>query len=217
MSLTDLTALRPEDRSARALLVLAHPRSASLTAVSGRRAQEHLERHGYTVDVLDLHGEGFDPRMSPEDEPDWDDPHKRYSDEVHAHMARVDAADTLVVVFPVWWFDVPAILKGWVDRVWNHGLAYGVDPSPLATKRILWLGLAGGSRAAYGEQGLDEMIDRHLRVGISQFCGLKDIAVELIYDTVTDGPVAKTREKVLAATDVIVTGFLDGAPTPAGV
>ncbi|MER6016451.1 NAD(P)H oxidoreductase [Streptomyces bluensis] len=218
MSLADSSAPAPapEDRTARALLVLAHPRADSLTAHSGRRTREHLERHGYTVDVLDLHAEGFDPRMSAQDEPDWDDPGKRYSDEVHAHMARVDAADTLVVVFPVWWFDVPAILKGWIDRVWNHGLTYGVDPSPLATKRILWLGLAGGSRAAYAEQGLDEMIDRHLRVGISEFCGLKDIAVRLVYDTVSDRPVAATREAVLAATDGIVAEFLDGAPATAG-
>ncbi|MET8977516.1 NAD(P)H oxidoreductase [Streptomyces sp. NPDC004539] len=192
-----------------ALLVVAHPRGDSLTALSAARLREHLERRGHTVDVLDLHAEGFDPRMPVADEPDWADAGKRYSDETHAHFARVEAAGTLVLVFPVWWFDVPAILKGWIDRVWNNGLAYGVEPSPLAAKRVLWLGLAGGSRASYAEQGLDEMIDRHLRVGISQFCGLKDIAVELVHDTVSDRPAQEIRTAVLTAVDGVAGGFLD--------
>ena len=199
----------------RALLVLAHPRGDSLTGLSGERARRRLAHDGYAVDVLDLHAEGFDPRMDPADEPDWHDPGKRYTDEVHAHMDRLAAADAVVVVFPVWWFDVPAILKGWVDRVWNHGFAYGPEPTALAAKRVLWLGLAGGSRHSYAEQGLDAMIDRHLRVGISEFCGIKDVTVRLVHDTVSDEPQEKVRRYVAEAVDSALAGFLgpDGAPS----
>jgi putative NADPH-quinone reductase len=63
--------------------------------------------------------------MGTADEPDWNDREREYSAEVWAHMQRIDAADTMIVVFPIWWFGLPAILKGWVDRVWNCGFAYG--------------------------------------------------------------------------------------------
>ncbi|MFC7310630.1 NAD(P)H oxidoreductase [Streptomyces monticola] len=206
-----MTATESRTGSRKALLVLSHPRRDSLTGLSGERAREQLERQGYTVDVLDLHAEGFDPRMPVADEPDWHDPGKRYSDEVHAHMDRIAAADAIVVVFPVWWFDVPAILKGWIDRVWNHGFAYGAEPTALAAKRILWVGLAGGSQKSYAEQGLDAMIDLHLRVGISEFCGIKDITVRLVHDTVSDDPQEQVRRHVAESTDLAMADFLDTA------
>jgi putative NADPH-quinone reductase len=207
MSVTDSTHDVP-----RALLVVAHPRSDSLTARSAGRAREHLEKRGLTVDLLDLHAEGFDPRMTVRDEPDWADPDKRYSDEVRAHIKRVDAADVIVVVFPVWWFSVPAIVKGWVDRVWNNGFAYGREPSRLAGKRMLWLGLAGGSQQAYAAQGLEAMMDRQLRMGISGYCGIEDAALRMIFDITPEQapPLEELTTMVLTRTDEIMTEFLDG-------
>ncbi|MDX3233021.1 NAD(P)H-dependent oxidoreductase [Streptomyces sp. ME19-01-6] len=108
------------------LLVIAHPRSSSLTAQVAARACERLEADGGTVDVRDLHAEGFDPRMTPEDEPDFDEPGKVCSPEVRALTRRIGAADEIVMVSPVWLYGLPALLKGWIDRVWNHGFAYGM-------------------------------------------------------------------------------------------
>ncbi|MGH8877224.1 MAG: NAD(P)H oxidoreductase [Stackebrandtia sp.] len=169
-----------------ALLVVAHPRADSLTASTADRVRRKLKDDGYGIDLLDLHAEGFDPRMTTADEPDWDDRDKRYSAEVHAHMRRVAAADVIVVVFPVWWFGPPAILKGWIDRVWNYGLAYGRSQSPLADKRMLWLGLTGGSREYFASEGYDRAIDTQLRVGVSRYCGITRSALRLVYDTVPD-------------------------------
>ncbi|MDA3650081.1 NAD(P)H oxidoreductase [Saccharopolyspora indica] len=169
----------------RALVVLAHPRSDSVTARSADLVHRKLKAAQYEVDLLDLHAEGFDPRMTTADEPDWADREKTYSPEVRAHIARVDAADVIVVVFPVWWFSLPAILKGWIDRVWNYGFAYGRSEPRLAGKRMLWLGLAGGSSAGYAEAGLAEMMDVQLRVGISNFCGIEDADFVLVHDLET--------------------------------
>ena len=52
------------------------------------------------MDLLDLYAEGFDPRLTPVDEPDWQGREKRYSPKVHAHMRRVEEADEVVVVLP---------------------------------------------------------------------------------------------------------------------
>ena len=78
------------------LLVVAHPRTDSLTAAVAARTRARLLAEGHTVDLLDLAAEGFDPRMTPEDEPDWADRDKKYSPEVHAHMDRIVAAVRLL-------------------------------------------------------------------------------------------------------------------------
>ncbi|MFF2812270.1 NAD(P)H oxidoreductase [Streptomyces sp. NPDC058000] len=190
---------------AAALLVLAHPRTDSLTAKIAARAHDRLVAAGHTVDVLDLHAEGFDPRMTTEDEPDWADRDKPYSHQVRAHMARVKAAETIVVVFPVWWFGLPALLKGWIDRVWNYGFAYGRSRPRLAGKRIQWIALAGYSREHFAEGGWDDLMDRQLRVGVSNFCGIEDARVHLVYDTVATGA---HDGALLASADDALSAFL---------
>ncbi|MET9711380.1 NAD(P)H oxidoreductase [Nocardiopsis alba] len=164
-----------------ALVVRSHPRTTSLTVAVAERITDRLIEEGYTVDPLDLHGEGFDPVLPPEDEPDREDPNKRYTLETREHMARVAAADLIVVVFPVWWFSLPAMAKGWIDRVWNRGFAY--EPSTLHGKRMLWVGLAGGSARSYAEHGFDRSLEVQLGDGISRFCGISDTLVHLMYDS----------------------------------
>ncbi|MEU0939133.1 NAD(P)H oxidoreductase [Embleya sp. NPDC005971] len=171
-----------------ALVVHAHPRADSLTARVAARVRARLSADGHTVDVLDLHADGFDPRMTVEDEPDWADRDKVYSAEVRAHMARIEAADTIVVVFPVWWFGLPALLQGWIDRVWNHGFAYGRSRPRLAGKRMLWLGLTGYSHEHFAKGGWDDLLDRRLRIGISDFAGIEETRVHLFHDTLATAP-----------------------------
>ncbi|MFG1997957.1 NAD(P)H oxidoreductase [Spirillospora sp. NPDC048911] len=187
-----------------ALLVVAHPRRDSLTAEVAGRTSQRLT--GYDVDVLDLYAEGFDPRLTPPDEPDWTDRDKVYSAEVREHMRRIDAADLIVVVFPVWWYGLPAILKGWIDRVWNYGFAYGRSKARLGEKRMLWLGLAGESQESYAEHGLNDMLSRQLQIGISNYCGIEDVSVRFIYGTVENGSAA------LAAADNALAELTRGAP-----
>ncbi|GAA2429741.1 NAD(P)H oxidoreductase [Streptomyces macrosporus] len=189
------------ENAGHALLVLAHPRPDSLTAQAADRARARLVAGGFTVDVLDLHTEGFDPRMTPEDEPDWADPDKTYSEEVRSHMRRVDAADAIVVVFPLWWFGPPAVLKGWIDRVWNHGFAYGRGRPWPRKKRMLWLGLVSYTHDQFTELGWDETVARVLREGISGFCGIDDASVHFVYDSLNAG------EAVLDATGEALDAF----------
>lgn len=182
-----------------ALVVLAHPRGDSLTAQLARRAVARLEADGHTVDVLDLHAEGFDPRMGPEDEPDWSDPDKEYSAETRAHMDRIAGAEILVVVFPLWWFGLPAVLKGWIDRVWNNGFAYGRRRPLLKGKRMVWIPLVSYPEAKFKELGWDEPVDRLLRVGISEYCGIEGATVHFVYDSLSAGESALAEAEAALA------------------
>jgi putative NADPH-quinone reductase len=115
------------------LTVLCHPRRTSLTAALAERFRAGLAAAGHGGELADLYAEGFDPLMLPPDEPDWDDTGKRYSAAVLAEQARIERHEAITIVFPVWWWSVPAMLKGWIDRVWNRGWAY--DESRLALRR----------------------------------------------------------------------------------
>ncbi|MCX5199492.1 NAD(P)H oxidoreductase [Streptomyces sp. NBC_00249] len=208
----------------RTLLVVAHPRGDSLTAQVAERARRRAEAAGNSVDLMDLYAEGFDPRLTPQDEPDWQDREKRYSPEVHAHMRRIEEADELVVVFPVWWFAPPAVVKGWIERVWNYGFAYGRSKPRLAGKRMLWLGLAGHAAEYYESTGLGKALELQLRVGVSEFCGVGESAVRLLYGTEFSGipetlREARAREVFAAAEEVLASfgGVGEGRVVPAAV
>ncbi|MFJ3036428.1 NAD(P)H oxidoreductase [Streptomyces tendae] len=175
-----MTQHSSQDRTA--LVVVAHHRADSLTAHTARRSADRLEAAGYRVDLLDLHAEGFDPRMNTADQPDWGDREKAYSDEAHAHMRRVLDADVVVAVFPVYWQSVPAILKGWIDRVWNYGFAYGRSEPRLAGKRMLWLGLAGATADDPITEGMRSHLEAGLNEGIAYYCGFAHSTVGLLTD-----------------------------------
>ncbi len=163
-------------------MVVAHHRSDSLTAHTARRAAARLEAAGYRIDLLDLHAEGFDPRMNVEDQPDWGDREKAYSDETHAHMRRILDAEVVVAVFPVYWQSVPAVLKGWIDRVWNYGFAYGRSKPRLAGKRMLWLALAGATADDPVAESMQSVLEANLSDGIAYYCGFSRSTVGLLLD-----------------------------------
>ncbi|NMR21362.1 NAD(P)H-dependent oxidoreductase [Cellulomonas fimi] len=122
----------------RALIVYAHPEPTSFSAAMLRVAREALEGAGHEVEVSDLYAEGFDPTAGRHDFLDVADPDRFHYQSEQAHAAatgtfapdivreqeRVARADLLLFVFPLWWGGVPAILKGWFDRVLAYGFAY---------------------------------------------------------------------------------------------
>ena len=99
-------------------------------------------------------------------------------------MARVARNDALAFAFPIWWWSMPAMLKGWIDRVWNLGWAYG--DHKLAQSPALMLGLAASDEASYAKHGYDTAIVTRLCVGVLDYCGIADARLELFYGTTSD-------------------------------
>ncbi|CAM5286327.1 NADPH oxidoreductase [Streptomyces spiroverticillatus] len=198
-------AAHPRTPTRTALVVVAHHRPDSLTAHTARRAAARLEAAGYRIDLLDLHAEGFDPRMNTTDQPDWGNREKPYSDEVQAHMRRLLDADVVVAVFPVYWQSVPALLKGWIDRVWNYGFAYGRSTPRLAGKRILWLGLAGATGDDPLVPDMQATLETNLSEGIAYYCGFARSAVALLTD------VEERPQRVDAEGNLLVGAAVSGA------
>lgn len=166
----------------KALLVLAHPRKNSLTARVADVFAAGLVNNGHEVEWANLIKEGFDPVLYEQDEPDWGNPHKKYSPRVHREMERIERNDATVMFFPVYWWSVPGVLKGWIDKVWNYGWAYGDVSFP--QRRVWMIGIAGNAASGYAKYGYDRAISTQLDVGLLDYCGVKEPRVELLYGSI---------------------------------
>jgi NAD(P)H dehydrogenase (quinone) len=111
----------------RALVVYAHPVEGSFASALRDRAVAALSRAGHDVDLLDLYADRFDPHL---DADEWspDTPHAEDRPELAAHITRLRRAEWLVLVYPTWFGGVPAMLKGWLDRVWVEHVAFDRAP-----------------------------------------------------------------------------------------
>lgn len=171
------------------LVVLDHPRRDSFCGAVLDAFGAGLAEAGHVAEIADLRAEGFDPRMPPEDEPDFDDPDKRYSDAVLAEQARIARNDALAFVFPVWWWSMPATLKGWIDRVWNHGWAYGTRKLP--HRGALLIGTGSSTAQGFAKRGYDSAMQVQLVTGIMNYCGIPKAELRLLCD-VTGDPATRT-------------------------
>lgn len=166
---------------AKILMVVVHPRPSSLTHAVARAFADAAEARGHEAVWADLHAEGFDPVLRVADEPDWDDARKVYTPEVQAEMARIAAAEATVIVFPVWWWSMPAMLKGWIDRVWNNGWAYGGGTYP--HRKVWMVAVAGGTAESFAKRGYDTAMATQIETGILRYCGVQEPRLAMLYGT----------------------------------
>jgi NAD(P)H dehydrogenase (quinone) len=167
------------------LLVFAHPDPLSLNAALRDVAVSELEAEGHAVEVSDLYASKWKAAVDRADFPRLPaDSRLRiaaasgaaFADgsmtfDVRTEQERLLWADAVILQFPLWWFAMPAILKGWVDRVYAHGFAYGVGEHSdtrwgdrygegrLAGKRAMLAVTAGGWEEHYGPRGINGPID----------------------------------------------------------
>jgi NAD(P)H dehydrogenase (quinone) len=101
----------------RMLVIYCHPCPESLTAAIRDRAVASLAAAGHEIRLVDLHGEGFDPVMGAEERRRYHEPGANEVP-VAAHLDALRWAEGLLFIYPTWWYGLPAMLKGWLDRVW---------------------------------------------------------------------------------------------------
>lgn len=205
-----------------------HPQSSSFNARLFREGAQTLERD-YDVTTTDLYAQGFDPVLSAKD---LGEPLGRpgnlvdlmgeaqaagqLADDVVEEQRKVAAAELLVFQFPLWWYGVPAMLKGWFDRVLTNGFAYGmVDPEsgmplrygagPLAGRRALVIVTAGEDERSIGPRGISGDIDSLLfpvTHGTLWYTGIEPLDLHVVHDADglgaadVDREVARLRQRL---------------------
>lgn len=168
-----------------ALIVTAHPAPGSLTHAVAARVAEGIAAGGrHTFEMADLAAEGFDPRYT---QADIDLFLKQAGPpaDVAAEHARLDRADALVMVYPVYWWSFPALLKGWIDRVFSQGWAYEDDPQGKVTKKLQRLtvhlvALGGADQRTFARHGYFGAMKTQIDHGIFDFCGARVATSELL-------------------------------------
>jgi NAD(P)H dehydrogenase (quinone) len=141
----------PEPRKRRRVLVLyAHPVPTSFQATLHRTVVDTLRDVGHEVDDCDLYAEGFQPVLSREERLQYHDVTRNRSN-VDEYVSRLLAADSLVLVHPVWIYGVPAILKGFFDRVLIPGVMFDLVDGRVRMKlhnirKVTGVATYGGSR-----------------------------------------------------------------------
>ena len=184
------------------LIVFAHPESRSFNGALKNLAIEVLRECRHEIRVSDLYASRFEAAGGPGDFSTLErtDVFRYQREQVKASgartfvpqlMAEIDAvrwADLLILQFPFWWFSLPGILKGWVDRVFAMGFAYGYgrihESGPLRGKRAM-LSLTTGSPAeSYQVTGVNGDLDRLLfpiQYGILHFIGMEVLPPFIAY------------------------------------
>ncbi|MBN2811577.1 MAG: NAD(P)H-dependent oxidoreductase [Spirochaetales bacterium] len=113
-------------------IIYCHPSDDSLTRELLDSFIEGLAEAGHEADVCDLYRSGFNPLLSEAEyrREAWYDGSLSVPPDVALQQEAINRSDGLAFVFPLFWTDVPALLKGWFDRVWTWGFAYGSSPLP---------------------------------------------------------------------------------------
>ncbi len=203
-----------------ALWLYAHPRRGSLNDRLFREGVDALSAR-YSVMTSDLYAQGFDPVLSERDLGDLAGTPGNLAEQageayrrgqlpadVREEQSKLAAAELLVVQFPLWWYGLPAILKGWFDRVLLAGFAFGdLDPDlgvprrygdgGLTGRRALIVVTAGEDAQSIGPRGISgdlESLLFPLTHGTLWYVGIDALDLHVVHDADSLDPAAADRE-----------------------
>lgn len=174
------------------LITYAHPEARSFGGAIRDIAMNTLTEAGHTVVVSDLYAEGFQAAAGPADfterlnpdvfelgvEQEYAAKHDYFTPEIQGEIDRLMAADLLILQFPMWWYSVPAIMKGWIDRVFAFGVTYDFgrtwDRGVMRGKRAMLCFTTGAPESTFAPDGRNGDLERilwPLHAGVLALCG----------------------------------------------
>ncbi len=194
------------------LIIHAHPEEQSFCASLKNKAKDYFLAKGYSVKESDLYAMNFNPIGGKHDFKELHHPdffkyqmeqvnaftNNLFTDELKNEMEKLEWCDLLIFNFPLWWFGLPAILKGWVDRVFAMGFVYGngkgvYDNGVFKNKKAFICMTTGGPEIAYngGKNGELDTILFPIHHGMFYFAGMTVLPPFISYS-----PARKTNEEL---------------------
>ena len=157
------------------LIVYAHPHESSFCHAILEIAVKTLQDKGDSVVVRDLYKLGFNPVLSAKDFADL------RGGEIPSDIAKeqeyIKEADCMTFIYPLWWTSMPAILKGYIDRIFAYGFAYqfaenGDIEGLLGDKKVFIISTQGTPNDIYDASGMSEALKQTTDIGVFGFCGM---------------------------------------------
>lgn len=157
------------------LIVFAHPNPKSFGNSIVETIEKVSKEKGDIVNIRNLYDIGFNPVLKPSDFEAAQN--GSTPEDIRTEQEFIRTADVISFVYPVWWTGLPAILKGYVDRVFSYGFAYeAVDGTPvglLKGKRGLLFSTTGSTNEAYTKSGMHASMKQTTDEGIFGFSGIE--------------------------------------------
>lgn len=191
------------------MIVFAHPNEKSFNGAVMNIVKNVLSAEKAETRVKDLYRMQWNPLLT------TGDLEQLYNGQVPpdigAEQNDIRWADVLFFVYPIWWFEQPAILKGWLDRVFSHGFAYrmtetGMVEGLLKGKRAVVLTTSGSDKANMDQNGVSDAINTCMINGTLRFSGFDKMLYKNLYSVpaVSD----EQRKDMLRDVEQAVRDFL---------
>lgn len=161
----------------RHLIIYAHPNENSLNHHLLNTVIETLQYHNEEIIVRDLYDIGFNPVLSLNDI--QGQRMGKLSDDVKTEQDHISWAEQITFIYPIWWTGLPAMMKGYIDRVFSYGFAYrydqGIQKGLLKGKKTVIINTHGKSHEEYEKTGMDNALTLTSDNGIFIYSGLEII------------------------------------------
>lgn len=175
------------------LIIYAHPNPRSFNRAILDTVEATLAKRGDTVRIHDLY------QMHSRAVLEAEDLIRNWRGDLPADTRReqdaVRWADGLVFIYPIWWFGPPAILKGWIDRIFTHKFAFDFGPEGmtglLIHKKALIINTLGGDENTYQQKRWHELLVRPMTEGVLGACGITHVGHRAFYSVPTTTQAAR--------------------------
>ncbi|MCQ9640742.1 NAD(P)H-dependent oxidoreductase [Chryseobacterium sp. WG14] len=165
------------------LLIYAHPNENSLNHNLLQQVIATLQSGHHEIRIRDLYQMNFDPVLSLTDM--QEQRAGKVSEDILVEQDFISWADQITFIYPIWWTGLPAIMKGYIDRVFSYGFAYrydqGVQKGLLKGKKALIINTHGKSHEEYAKTGMNTALSLTSDQGIFAYCGF-EIIQHLFFD-----------------------------------
>ncbi|MGA7178497.1 MAG: NAD(P)H-dependent oxidoreductase [Thiobacillaceae bacterium] len=217
-------------------VVYCHPEPRSFNSAMFHAACKSLADAGNEVMTSDLYDMRFDPASGRKNFKTVKDPTylklqleemyateaNGFAEDLDSEMGKIEWCDLMIWQFPLWWFGLPSVLKGWVDRVFAMGRIYGggriYQTGVFRGKRALLSLTTGGPEEAYRKDGFNGDINAILRPvhrGMLQFVGFEVLAPQIVYAPVRMSDELRTQQ--LANYVERLKGISEESPIEVGI
>ncbi|WP_299092774.1 NAD(P)H-dependent oxidoreductase [uncultured Metabacillus sp.] len=179
------------------LIILAHPNEDSFNHAICSEVKEHLTKRNFEVKIRDLYKLKFDPLLTEDNHTEFYQ--TKLPKDILEEQNEITWAENLVFIFPTWWCGMPAILKGYIDRVFTNGFAFrfgkGEIDGLLKGKRAIILQTTSQTEEFMKPSQLVSSMETSMDVGIFDYCGINVITHKFLFSVPHVDK--ETREKML--------------------